>query len=70
MTRLAFILGLLARPLAAVDARNYLAEELNAFTRDYYDFLNKLRADTFDVRQARRLSRLWRRVENCGEWPK
>jgi len=46
-----------------------LANAMNRFSEEYNAFAEKLSVGVFDAQQARRLSRLWREVENCGVWP-
>jgi hypothetical protein len=50
--------------------RDVSVDRLNRFNETMRDFTAQLRQHRFDVREARLLSKLWRDVEQSGEWPR
>lgn len=54
---------------AAAAAQSVLPDRLNEFALEYNRFAAVLTQGGFDVRSAKKLSRLWRDVEQSGEWP-
>jgi hypothetical protein len=63
---LTMIPAAVAKSASAVDS---LLSPMNEFAKAYNDFTEAMRHGIFDVRQARRLSKLWREVERSGSWP-
>lgn len=57
-------------PLAAVRADDIMLDRLNRFNTLMRDFTGKLRGQVFDAKEAALLSKLWRDVEQSGEWPR
>ena len=51
------------------DERDLLAA-LSRFSLEYNKLAEHWNRGTFDVRTAKRLSRLWRDVETSGYWPR
>jgi hypothetical protein len=51
-------------------SHDWLATALNHFANRYNRFIEDLRAGQFDLRDAKALSKAWRDVETCGQWPK
>jgi hypothetical protein len=43
---------------------------MNQFAEKYNRFTEMLQEGQFDIKRAKELSRSWRRVEDCGMWPK
>lgn len=46
------------------------APEMNRFAHTWNQFKTRWDAGVVDVKLARKLSREWREVENCGAWPR
>lgn len=65
-------LGLAISPAVAApgQVRDDLVDRMNRFARAYNAFGEVYRGGVFDLRGARRLSSLWREVEQSGQWPK
>ena len=68
--RRAALLLLLAGQCVAVNSGDLMLDRLNRFNQTMRDFTGQLRAKQFNAKEAKLLSRLWRDVENSGEWPK
>lgn len=62
-------LKLLAAPLAATVASDFLMDRLNRFAAAYNAFASAYQQGTFDLRGAKLLSKLWRDIEQSGNWP-
>lgn len=63
----ALLLAALLLPVRGQD--DWLLMRMNAFAGEYNDFAGKLREGQFDLRQAKKLSKLWRELERSGNWP-
>lgn len=50
--------------------RDFMLQRLNRFNETMQDLVSQLRQHRFDLREARLLSKLWRDVEQSGEWPR
>ncbi len=71
MNRRLFLALVIASTGAGIDAlADSLADCANRFARAYNEFFSDVGRGIFDNKRARRLSKLWRDLENCGEWPK
>jgi len=60
---------LLAANASPVSVRDVVVDRMNRFNIDLKDWAEKYNRHVFDVEQAKRLSREWRDIEMCGEWP-
>jgi len=72
MIRRLFLLTLLLAMSAGAGgevAIDRLVGPMNEFAAAYNDFAAGMRNGIFDLRQAKRLSKLWRQVEQSGAWP-
>jgi hypothetical protein len=71
VTRRLALLALVAAPASeSVTPHDFLADRMNRFTSSLRDFCEKYNRHIFDAKEARLLSKLWRDVEDCGDWPK
>jgi hypothetical protein len=59
-----------AVPLFAIPTTDIFRDRLNRFNLEMKDFARKLNSHIYDRKQAALLSKLWRDVENSGDWPK
>jgi len=57
-------------PLVAVVARDVLSDRINRFNTVMHDFTIQLHGGVFNCREAKLLSKLWRDIEDSGNWPK
>jgi hypothetical protein len=69
LTRRAALLLAIAAPACAVVSNDVFLDRLNRFNTAMRDFTAQLRQQQFNVREAKLLSKLWRDVEQSGEWP-
>jgi hypothetical protein len=60
---------LLAVCAGGQDQADWLMLKLNRFAAQYNNFVASQAAGVFDLKEARKLSALWREVEHSGEWP-
>jgi hypothetical protein len=67
ISRLILLVGL-ALPTCADELRLY--ECMERFSRNYNQFIATWQKGTFDFRQAKQLSKLWRDIEDSGYWPR
>lgn len=54
----------------ATNTHDELGTRLNQFAEAYNTFIAAYKEDRFDLRAAKRLSSLWKAVEQSGMWPK
>lgn len=66
------ILGLPAVLSTGISGSQFdpLAIILNRFANRYNQFIQELRGGKLSLRDCKALSKLWREVENSGNWPK
>lgn len=69
MLRRALVLFALARLMVRGQA-DPLHDRWNDFAKAANEFVISLHAGKFDYELARKLSKLWRAIEESGEWPR
>jgi hypothetical protein len=64
------LLTMLLRGQSVVSNDDQLVTRWNEFAKVANVFANDQHDGKFNMKTAKELSKLWRRVEQCGEWPK
>lgn len=64
------ILLLGALIVQATSVQDLLTDRLNRFAHVYNAFIIECHNGIFDTRAAKRLSKMWRQIEDSGSWPK
>jgi hypothetical protein len=70
MKRLALFLLAVGVSATSLGGDDEFTDRLNTFAVAYNAFVEQCHEGRFNIRDAKRLSKLWRRVEDSGVWPK
>jgi len=67
--QLVLFLAIFLGSATAESADEVLQPRMTQFIQEFNMFARAYNSGYYDVRGARRLSKLWRDVETCGFWP-
>ena len=67
---IALLVGSFNGDAADDDSGDDLVDNMNRFAAAYNDFTGDLASGVYSPKKAARLSKLWRNIEKCEEWPR